>query len=242
MIAIIEKYPTAFNYDSVFNFDYNKYSLVSAKKDKVLVKDIEIDLDEIKEKYEYIILVGAEPCKLVGKITSVTEYQGFLLEDKYLPLVNPMAVKMRPSLEHDFNSSIDSINLTISGDSKRRLVKDFDVIGITTTEDALAHIYMLQEMVDSSKLMYIAWDTETTALYPRDGHVIGISLSYKKEQGAYIDSMCITEEVEKALQQLANTCVAIFHNYKFDKKMIFYHFNITFPKWECTMLMHYVLD
>lgn len=241
-ICIIEKYPTPYNYKSIFNFEFDKYSLVSSKVTKVLVRDIEINIDEIKEKYDYIILIGAEPCKLVGKIGSVIEYQGYLLEDKYLPMVNPQAVKMRPSLEHDFNNSVDSINSTINGESKRKLAEEFDVKGITTTEDALTHIAMLQDMVDSNIIEYIAWDTETTALYPRDGYVIGISLSYKSEQGVYIDSMCIDEEVVNRLQHLANTCVAVFHNYKFDKKFIFYHFDITFPKWECTMLMHYILD
>lgn len=241
-IAIIEKYPSSFNFEGVLNFEFDKYSLVSKKKDKVYVKDIEIDIPEINSIYDYIILVGAEPSKLVGKISSVTDYQGYLVEDKYLPLVNPMAVKMRPSLEYDFNNAIDSINETITGSTNKKAATDFDVIGIETEKEALAHIQFLIGLCEDTPLRDIAWDTETSALYPRDGFIVGLSLSYKKEQGIYIDSMCITDEVVFLLQELANKCTAVFHNYKFDKKMIFYHMGITFPKWEDTMLLHYTLD
>lgn len=237
-IAVVEKYPTAYDYSSVFKFDFDKYSLVNEKRDKVLKRDIMLDTDNLIENYDYIVLVGAEPNKFIGKITSVTEYQGYLMHDKFLPMLNPMAVKMRPSLEYDFEKSIASINSTIIGNCKKP-VDSYDIKGITQTEDALVHIQMLINMPD---LTHIAWDTETTGFYPRDGYVLGISLSYKEEQGVYIDSMCINEEVCYWLQELANKYTSIFHNYKFDKKMLAYHFGLNFPKWEDTMLMHYILD
>jgi len=241
-VAIVEKYPTTTNYEEYFKFPFDKYSLVSKKKDKVLVKDLELDIDELKKNYRYIILVGAEPCKMVGKISSVTEYQGYLVHDKFLPLVNPMAVKMRPSLEQDFNCSINSINLTIAGETYKRLIDSFDIKGITETEDAIAHIQMIQNMVDNDKINHIACDTETSDFAPRDGYVLGISLSYMPEQGVYIDSMCIDDTVINLLQNLFNSVTVIFHNRKFDAKMLSYHFGLKAPDWEDTMLMHYVLD
>jgi len=149
---------------------------------------------------------------------------------------------MRPSLEHDFNNSLKSIKDAINGTSSIRLPTDFDIEGIQTEEDALVHVQFLINLVNSGKQEHIAWDTETSALYPRDGFLTGLSLSYKKEQGVYIDAMCITDEVVEKLQELADICIAVFHNYKFDKKFIFYHIGITFPRWEDTMLMHYTLD
>ena len=186
-IAIVEKYPTGFNYASVFNFEYELHSLVEERQDKVLKRDITIDIDVIIEEYDYIILVGAEPCKFVGKISSVTQYQGYLIEDKFIPLMNPMAVKMRPSAQYDFDDAVASINSIVNGQTKK-LATSYDIKGITTKEDAIKHIKFL---LDMPELTHVAWDTETTALYPRDGYVLGISLSYTKEQGVYIDSMCI---------------------------------------------------
>jgi DNA polymerase I-like protein with 3'-5' exonuclease and polymerase domains len=237
-IAIVEKYPTNFNYAGIFNFEFEKHSLVEEKKDKVLKRDIILDIDQVVNKYDYIILVGAEPCKFVGKVTSVTEYQGYLMDNKFLPLLNPMAVKIRPSQQYDFDNAVESINSTVSGNGKKP-TSSYDIKGITQKEEAIEHI---KSLLNIPELTHIAWDTETTALYPRDGYVLGISLSYKKEQGVYIDSMCIDDEVVYWLQELANKYVAVFHNAKFDKKMLAYHFGLYFPNWEDTMLMHYNLD
>jgi len=237
-IAIVEKYPTGYNYNNIFKFEFDKHSLVGTKQDKILKKDIELDIDNLIKQYDYIILVGAEPCKLVGKVGSVTEYQGYLMHDKFLPMLNPMAVKMRPSLQYDFDKSIVSINSTINGTSKKP-TETYDIKGIQDKNEVLKHI---QFLLDLKNQTHIAWDTETTAFYPRDGYVIGISLSYKPEQGVYIDTMCIDDEVTAKLQELANKYIAIFHNKKFDDKMLSYHLGLSFPRWEDTMLMHYVLD
>ena len=239
-VLVVEKYPTKYSYNSIFPFEFDRLSLVSEKKDKIYKKDIEIELDVV-DAYKYVILVGAEPCKLIGKITSVTEYQGFLMNDKFLPMVNPMAVRMRPSLQFDFDNSINDIIHTIEGSSKR-LATDFDVIGIQDTQQAIEHIRWLLDEVAAGRITAIAWDTETSGLYPRNGWVLGISLSFKPEQGVYIDSLYIDDEVAALLQQLANAVKAIFHNAKFDLAMLKYHFYLEFPEWECTMLMHYVLD
>lgn len=240
-IAIVEKYPTAYNYNSVFNFEFDRHSLVGTKKDKILKKDIELDIDSLIKEYDYIILVGAEPCKLVGKVTSVTEYQGYLMHDKFLPMLNPMAVKMRPSLQYDFDKSIVSINSTILGKGKKP-AESYDIKGITEAQEAMDYILWLTEEAKAGRITHIAMDTETTALYPRDGYVIGISISHKNEQGVYIDTMCLDDELVFLLQELINLVTVVFHNKKFDDKMLAYHFGLYFPKWEDTMLMHYVLD
>ena len=78
-IAIIEKYPSTYQFDAIFPFEYDKYALVPEKQDKVLKRDVTLDIDALKEegKYDFIILVGKEPCKLVADIRSVSEYQGY---------------------------------------------------------------------------------------------------------------------------------------------------------------------
>jgi len=242
-VVVVEKYPSSTNYEVLFPFEFDKVSLIPERKDKVYKKDISLDIEEVVNKYKYVVLVGAEPCKFVGKITSVTEYQGFLVEDKFLPLMNPMAVKMRPSLEHDFTKAVKDIIGTINGSSKK-LTSEYDVVGIDTEREALEHIQYLIDCSMPDRSTEIAMDTETSGLYPRDGYVTGISLSYKAEQGVYIDSMCISDEVVEKLQELIDKCIIIFHNAKFDIKMLQYHFGLTFDVkwWEDTMLEHYTLD
>ena len=88
----------------------------------------------------------------------------------------------------------------------------------------------------------IALDSETTGLYPRNGHVIGISMSYDGLSGVYIDTECFDEEIEDMLRELFLNRTVIFHNSKFDLAFFQYHFNFVFPKFEDTMLLHYLID
>ena len=54
--------------------------------------DIEIDLDE----YDWIILVGSEALQNFTREKSITEYSGKLLDDKYLPIINPAMLAFKP--------------------------------------------------------------------------------------------------------------------------------------------------
>jgi DNA polymerase I-like protein with 3'-5' exonuclease and polymerase domains len=44
------------------------------------------------------------------------------------------------------------------------------------------------------------------------------------------------------MQELFNKKTVVFHNAKFDLQWFIYHFNFNFPKFEDTMLMHYMFD
>ena len=89
---------------------------------------------------------------------------------------------------------------------------------------------------------HIALDSETTGLYPRDGYMLGISISYNGECGAYIDTDCFDDTTEQLLQQLFTEKTVVFHNAKFDMAFFEYHFHFKFPKFEDTMLLHYLVD
>ena len=240
-VCIIEKYPTTYNYNDIFDFDFDKLSLVSSKKSKVLKKDITLDIDNTIKSYDKLILIGAEPCKFIGKITSVTEYQGSLVDSKFIPMLNPMAVKMRPSLEQMFNKSLDSISYIIENgkEAEKRIL---DIKGLQDEDSITEYLKLIEYGIKSGDINKIAMDTETTGLYPRDGYVLGISITHTEGQGVYLDSMYITEEHISMLQDIANSITVIFHNKKFDSKFLKYHFGLTFPKWEDTMLEHYTLD
>ena len=49
-------------------------------------------------------------------------------------------------------------------------------------------------------------------------------------RSVYIDSLYISDTIEMLLQEIFNKVVVIFHNAKFDIKMLKYHFSFTFPK------------
>jgi len=72
--------------------------------------------------------------------------------------------------------------------------------------------------------------------------MLGISLSYNGKCGAYIDTNCFDDSTESLLQTLFNEKAVIFHNAKFDMAFFEYHFNFKFPKFEDTMLLHYLID
>lgn len=240
-VALVEKYPSNYGYESLFPFEIDKFALVNDKQDKVLKRDITLDINEVKEKYEYIILVGKEPCKFVADIRSVTEFQGYLVDEKYLGIVNPMAVKLRPSMKGAFDNALNNI-IRIVDNNEKSNDREFMVVGIETVEEAKNYLTKLLAKIIAGEIDTIALDTETSSLYPRDGYVLGISISHAKESGVYIDSLALTENNVEILQDIINRVTILFFNAKFDMKMLQYHFNLTFNKWEDVMLEHYTLD
>lgn len=238
-IALVEKNPTNTNYNKfiISQHPIDKFFLSEEKKKKLLKKDITLDTEELSD-YDYIILVGAEPCKNVANISSVTVNQGTLIEGKYIPMVNPALLKYTPQVKFDFERAVENINKILSGKYTAVDYSSFDLEGIQNTSRANK---VLKDLI-SSNPEYIALDTETTALYPRDGYILGISISWAKEQGVYIDTECFSEETEELLQKLFNSTKVVFHNYKFDKAMLQYHFLFKFPDWEDTLLLHYCLN
>ena len=74
----------------------------------------------------------------------------------------------------------------INGEIEDVIIDDSIAKGIQDTEEANAYI----EDALAWGGEYIALDSETTGLYPRNGYMLGISLSYNGEHGAYIDTEC----------------------------------------------------
>lgn len=235
-IALIDKAPNRTRYSDYFQFEFDHYHMSSVPITKLLKKDVDLEVD--LEEYDFVILVGAEAAKEYAKVTSVTNMAGQLVHDKFIPISNPAMLSFKPEGKPDFQRACDKIHKYIAGTAKGPTVGDF--AWITTTHEARDH---LQEVLDNAQ-GYVAWDTETTALYPRDGYVLGVSLTYKPKQGRYILTDCMDEECISLLNQISENFVTIFHNMKFDFKMIKYHLGIDFDRSRVhdTMLMHYVLD
>lgn len=236
-ICIIDKAPSRNNYSTYFNFDFELFHMSQVPITKLLKKDVDLDID--LEPYDFVILVGAEAAKEYAKVSSVTNYAGQLMHDKFICISNPAMLHFKPEGKPDFQRCVDRIHKYIEGSIKNASITG-DYLGIVNTTQALK---FLQEVFDNAE-GYVAMDTETTALYPRDGYVLGLSISYKDKHGAYISTECLDEECLEKVQQIADKYEIVFHNMKFDIKMIEYHLGIKFNRARVhdTMLMHYALD
>ena len=235
-IAIIDKAPNRTRYSEYFNFEFDHFHMSSVPITKLLKKDVDLVVD--LESYDYVVLVGSEAAKEYAKVTSVTNMAGQLVNDKFIPISNPAMLSFKPEGKPDFERAVDRIHKYINGQLKPVIQGDFK--GIDDTAEAKE--FLLEVLGNAQG--YVAWDTETTCLYPRDGYVLGLSLSYKTKHGRYILTDCLDDECLDLLRKIATEFYAVFHNMKFDFKMIKYHLDIDFVRNRVhdTMVMHYVLD
>jgi len=238
-VAIIETKPSRSDFSKSFKeaFEFDRYCLCSDSSiKKVLKKNVDIEFDP--DNYEWVILVGSDACKYYTKNASVTDYSGKIVEDKFLPVINPAMVSFKPESARLWEESRDNIIGYITG-TKRVVKYSTDrIYGITDSE----HLKQFLRAAIYSPNPFIALDSETTALYPRNGYVLGVSLCYERDHGAYIDSDCIDEEASELFQQLFNKKTVVFHNAKFDLAFMKFHFGWNFPVYEDTMLLHYCID
>jgi len=238
-VALIETKPSRTNFSREFDgaFEFDQYQLCSDPSiKKVLKRDCDIDIDT--DKYDWVILVGSDALKYFTRINSVTEYSGKKVEKKFLPVINPAMLAFKPEARRTWEDSKASIIGYIRGEIEDAVIDESIAFGIQDTEEANEFI----RCAIKDPCRYVALDSETTGLYPRDGHMLGISISYNGKCGAYIDTNCFDDITEQLLQQLFNEKAVIFHNAKFDMAFFEYHFNFKFPKFEDTMLLHYLID
>jgi DNA polymerase I-like protein with 3'-5' exonuclease and polymerase domains len=238
-VALVETKPSKTNFKREFDdaFEFDQYQLCSDPTLKKVLKrdcDIEINTDD----YDWVILVGSDALKYFTPINSVTEYSGKKVEGKFLPVINPAMLAFKPEARRTWEDSKANIIGYINGEIEDTVITEYNAWGIQDTSEANA---FFQAAIDAPS-PYVALDSETTGLYPRDGHMLGISLSYERDRGAYIDTECFDEESERLLQELFHKKIVVFHNAKFDMAFFEYHFNFEFPRFEDTMLLHYLID
>lgn len=234
-VAIIDKAPSRVDYKKWFDFDFDLFHMSSVPIQKLLKKDIDLVFDP--EPYGLVILVGSEACKVYGGITSVTTQAGLLFNEKYVGITNPSVLVFKPEGQQDFDRSVGRIKRLVKGEE---LIAKGDYKGISSREEAKE--FLLEVL--NSKAEFVAQDTEGTGLYPRKGYVLGISMSYKPYHGRYILTDVLDDELLGIIQEINDTYPIIFHNMKYDIKMIEYHLGLTYNRLttQDTMCMHYVLD
>ena len=106
-IAIIDKAPSRNDYSKYFDFEYELFHMSSIPIPKLLKRDVDLEID--LDYYEYVILVGSEAAKEYAKITSVTNYAGQLVKDKFICMSNPAMLIFKPEGKADFERSVDRI-------------------------------------------------------------------------------------------------------------------------------------
>lgn len=235
-VALVDKCPGRVNYSNYFEFEFSQYHLCSENKPKILKADVDLDLQVLND-YDLIILVGSEAAKYIAKLTSVTGYAGVLIDGKYICTINPAMLIFKPEGKTDFERSVAKIHQYVLGELKDASVTG-DFKGIDRVEELDKFLKELEDFVPK----VLAIDTETSSLSPRDGYVLGISISYRIDQGVYISSDILEDRHIVKLQQIFSECEVVFHNKKFDAKMMKYHFGFKFARGHDTMCMHYVLD
>ena len=236
-IAIVETKPSRNDYVDLFenSFEFDQFQLCSNPSVKrVLKRDVDIEFNP--DNYDWVILVGSEPLKFYTKEGSITEYSGRIVDDKFLPVINPAMLAFKPEAKKTWEESRDNVFKYLNGEMKQEKLEN--IYGITESADL--YVFLTRALEHEND--FVALDSETSALYPRDGHMLGISMSYEPEHGAYIDCNCIDEKAEELLQLIFDKKRVVFHNAKFDIALFEYHFGFKFPRFEDTMLMHYMLD
>ena len=236
-VALVETKPSKTNFSRDFSFDFDQFQLCSDPTiKKVLKRDCDINMNP--DDYDWVILVGSDAMKYYTKQSSVTEFSGKKVDGKFLPVINPAMLAFKPEAKKTWESSVESIHQYIAGQIEDVVIDDSIAFGIQDTEKANEFIQAAIE----AECGYVALDSETTGLYPRDGYMLGISLSYNGKCGAYIDTDCFDDETERLLQELFDKKIVVFHNAKFDMAFFEYHFHFRFPRFEDTMLLHYLID
>ncbi|GAF77590.1 unnamed protein product, partial [marine sediment metagenome] len=136
-VALIETKPTGTNFEKEFDnaFTFDRYHLCSNPSIKKVLKrdvDIEINIDD----YDWIILIGADVFKHFTGQNGVTSYSGRVVNDKFLPSINPSMLRYKPEATKLWEDTKISIIKYISGEVENYDATDSSRIrGIETKEE-----------------------------------------------------------------------------------------------------------
>lgn len=212
-------------------FDY----LSNSSKNKILKSDITLDFNKFSG-YDLVCIIGADVLKHVTGLTGITKYNGLLVNDKFLPIMDPCITLVKPQTKPEIENAIDAIAQMVStGVVARKQQAEKDYKHIT---DELAFSEYIKEL-ETAK--YIVVDIETSSLSARKGTILGIALSTRPHQGVYV-SASIIELFQNELHTIFYNKKCIFHNAKFDCMFLKREFGFEFSTIEDTMLLHYALD
>ena len=104
--------------------DYDIHFLCSDNKEKILKKDIDMDMS-ILDNYKLICPIGAESLKYITGITGITKYNGVHLEKKYLPIMNPNLIIFKPQYEDEIIKAFNKIPDILAGEDFGKTIEKY---------------------------------------------------------------------------------------------------------------------
>lgn len=213
--------------------EYDIKYLCSSDKEKILKKDIDLDLNELSG-YKIICPIGADSLKYTAGTTGIQKYNGVFLEKKYLPIMHPNIIIIKPQLEDDIKKAFAQIPKILSGnDVGVQVEKDYCFV---ETEE---QFNKYKSEIEAATV--IVADIETTSVSPRTGSILGVAISTRPHQGIYISAALVQKHKQWFYDQFKSKKV-VFHNAKFDIGFMDYEYGFVFPDFEDTMLLHYCLE
>ena len=212
------------------NFEV-KY-LSSEPLEKILKKNIDLDLTTLDE-YDIICPVGAESLKYTSGLTGILKYAGQIVEEKYIPIIDPNMLSIKPQYRLELQKCFDKVRSVLAGEQP--LVYEKDYAYISTSEEFLPYLEQFRK-VDT-----LVVDIETTALSSRKGSIIGVAMSARSHQGIFVACDVIEEFYDEVKQMFIDKTI-VLHNAKFDVQFMYQALKFEFPKFQDTILMHYCLD
>lgn len=238
-LAIVLSSPLKNNVPALFreyagNIKFETIYLSSEPKEKILKKDVDLTLS-ILDEFDVVCPIGAEPLKYVCGLTGITKYNGIVVNEKYLPILDPNMTFIKPQYRDDIQKAFDRLKKLINGEEAIAHEKNYHHY-----TDELEFLPYLRKLQDP-EVKVISVDTETTSLSPRKGSILGFVFSTRPHEGVYVDAHII-EHYYDEFEEIFRTKKCVFHNSKFDIQFIRYEYGFDFPDFEDTMLMHYCLD
>jgi DNA polymerase I-like protein with 3'-5' exonuclease and polymerase domains len=221
---VIDKYLKGVDYDTKF--------LHSGSKEKILKKDLDLDMSEL-DGYKILCPVGADALKYVAGMTGIQKYNGVFIEKKYLPIMHPNITIIKPQMEDEIQRAFSQIPKLLDGEDLQSHEKDYCFIETQSQLDKYT-----QELDDATTLVV---DIETTSVSPHTGVILGIAISTRPHQGLYVSSELVYKHKEW-FHNLFKNRKCIFHNSKFDTNYMETELGFEFPDYEDTMLLHYCLE
>lgn len=215
------------------NVEYDVKYLSSQPKEKILKKDVDLDLAELSG-YKITCPIGAEALKYVAGMTGIQKYNGVFIEKKYLPIIHPSIILFKPQIEDDIKKAFSQIPKLLTGENLGvEIEKDYCFV---ETEQ---QFQSYKQQLDDAAI--IVADIETTSVSPFTGTILGVALSTKAHQGIYVSAE-IVQKHKNWFYNLFKSKKVIFHNAKFDMGFMAHEYGFDFPDFEDTMLLHYCLE
>lgn len=243
-IAVVQKCPSKVDYENILGIQgLEILNLCETKKSKVLVRDVTLDLDP--NDYDWVILVGSEAMNMYSKIRAVSDHTGRKVigkkgEKNLIAMINPSAMIFKPELKPVVQKTAEGIyNIIHDIDQADNIERDYQYF---TEPDEFSQY--LVEVLNMDDLKVVAVDTETDAFAPRDGEILGVSMSHKIHQGIYVHADAIDDHCVTLMQEVFDKYDIVLHNAKFDMHFLSFYFGLTFREGHVhdTMIMHYLLD